>query len=362
MKKISLITTDNKQIDFTCEVNESVIDAAKRNGVYLQYQCNQGTCGSCIAKTTNKNNIKLSGYDKNILNEQDIKSGKVLLCCTQAVDDAVFSLPYPACLIGSQEPHERTAKISKITKLNNNTYYLLLKLEEHPDYGISFDFEPGQFVYLTIPGTNASRPYSIANAPGFTGELEFYIKLRNGGVFSTFLTEKASTEMELIIRGPFGNFILHDNGIKHRLFIAGGCGLASIMSMLRKMAEWQEPHPVTLVFGVWNEKELFALEEIKNLMQSLPKIDINICVNKELTKSSELSEPTILPIYNGDILSSISDIINLKDIKPDVYICGSSGLVNACRNFCLDNSINDKYIYFEHFAPVEFKDRACSIS
>lgn len=355
MKRISLITSDNEKLVFNCEPGETVINAAKRNGLYLQAQCNQGTCGSCLASTTNKNNIKLSGYDKDILNEQDIASGKTLLCCTQILEDITFSLPYPRCLINDNEPQERTATISELDKLNEDTYRLLLQLEDHPDYGLSFDFEPGQFVQLTIPGANESRPYSLANAPGFSGNLEFYIKYRQGGLFSSFLEKQAIKGMKLSVKGPFGSFVLHDNGIKHRLFIAGGCGLASIISMLRRMSDWQDPHPVTLLFGVWNKDELFAIDEIKKLTETLPNINIKICVKQGLMESINL------PTHNGDILSAIPDLINLNSVQPDVYICGSSGLVNACREFCLKNNINNSYIYFEHFAPMQFKDKACAI-
>lgn len=355
MKRISLITSDNKQLDFNCETEETVIDAAKRNGFYLQAQCNQGTCGSCIASTTNINTIKLSGYDKDILTDKDIISGKTLLCCTQVLDNTTFSLPYPRCLINDNAPQERMAVISKITKLNKDTYCLVLQLDDHPEYGLSFDFEPGQFVQLGIPNTDVTRPYSLANAPGFSGELEFYIKHRNGGLFSNFLKNNANAGMKLSVNGPFGSFILHDNGIKHRLFIAGGCGLASILSMLRRMSDWQEPHPVTLLFGVWNKDELFSLDEIKKLSKSLPNINVKICINQGPTESIDL------PTHNGDILSAIPDSIDLNSIQPDVYICGSSGLVNACKEFCLQNKVNSSYIYFEHFAPTQFRDKSCSI-
>lgn len=355
MKRISLITSDNKELEFDCGLDETVVDAAKRNGFYLQAQCNQGSCGSCLASTANKKNIKLSGYDKDILSEQDMESGKTLLCCTQVLDDVIFTLPYPRCLINDAEPQERIATISKINKLNHDTYHLLLQLDDHPEYGLSFDFEPGQFVQLTIPNADESRPYSLANSPGFTGELEFYIKLRDGGLFSNFLQNLASTGMKITVKGPLGSFMLHDNGIKHRLFIAGGCGLASIMSMLRRMVDWQEPHPITLLFGVWNDTDLFALDDIEKLTQLLPNINTRICINKITSKQINL------PVHNGDILSAIPNLINLKDEQPDVYICGSSGLVNACKEFCINNKINSSNIYFEHFSPTQFKDKACTI-
>ncbi|MFK7823861.1 MAG: FAD-binding oxidoreductase [Oligoflexales bacterium] len=343
MPKVSLISSDNQKVEFDCSFDETVVDAAEKAGYYLQAQCNQGSCGACLAQSSKPKDFFLSSYDKDILNNLDISSGKTLLCRTQVVTDTTFTLPYPRSLICENAPQKREASISKIEILNPNTRLLVLQLHEHSEFGLGFDFEPGQFANINIPNTDISRPYSMGNAPGFTGELEFYIKLRKNGKFSTFLEEKSSIGQAITLEGPHGSFILHDNGLKPRLFIAGGCGLASVLAMLRRMAEWQDPQPVTLLFGVWQQEELFALEEIKALNETIPQLNVRIFV------AEAQSESCSFPIESSSLIDALKLIINKKTTNTDVYICGSSGLVNTCKDYCLSQDVDERNIYFEHF-------------
>jgi len=344
MSTVSLLTTDEQQVEFSCEADETIVAAAKRQGYYLQAQCQQGSCGACVATTTDRDNILLNGYDSQVLSEQDLSQGKVLLCCTTVSADTQFQLPYSRNLISDCAPQRRDATIAKIEALNADTYRLILQLDEHPDFGLGFDFEPGQFAQLFIPGTEICRPYSMAIAPGFTGELEFFIKIRKGGAFSTFLSEQAVVDMPLSLEGPFGSFMLSDNGFKPRLFIAGGCGLASTLSMLRRMAEWQESHPATLLFGVWNQHELFALPEIKALCQELPQLDVKICITE-----GDLPESVELPMYSGSLLKVLAGWVDEEKVKSDVYICGSTGLINSTKAYCLEQGFEENAIYYEYF-------------
>ncbi|MCF6768335.1 2Fe-2S iron-sulfur cluster binding domain-containing protein [Thiotrichales bacterium 19S11-10] len=345
MAKISIKTSDGQILEFVSRADETVVAAAKRHGYYLQIQCNQGTCGVCLAKAENRDAISLSGYDKDILNDEDINSGKVLLCCTKVTEDASFLLPYPKSLIRDGELKKRKAIITRLDDLNIDTKHLVLKLDDDPVFGLGFDFEPGQFVQIFMPNTTVCRPYSIANAPGFSGELEFYIKLREGGVFSQFLSDRASIGISVDIYGPSGNFILHDNGLKPRIFVAGGCGLASILSMLRRMAEWQDSHPVMLLFGVWRKEELFALDEIEKIKQLLPQLVVKICVADGVVDS--LNSPFL--VESGSIIDVLSLVSNDISLDSDIYICGSPQLINASKIFFELCGLSKDYIYHEHF-------------
>ena len=75
-----------------------------------------------------------------------------------------------------------------------------------------------------------------------------------------------------------GDFALAENGLRPRWFIAGGTGLAPLLSMLRRMAEWGDPQPARLFFGVTRYEEVFAEEQLAALACVLPDFRTDIVV------------------------------------------------------------------------------------
>lgn len=96
-------------------------------------------------------------------------------------------------MVRFEKTPEREAEIVAKTFLTKDTVKLDLQLLPDEDDNLSLDFEPGQFMGLHIPGNEdgAKRAYSLANAPNWDGSLEFLIKLRQNGQFSTFLETTA---------------------------------------------------------------------------------------------------------------------------------------------------------------------------
>jgi ferredoxin-NADP reductase len=235
---------------------------------------------------------------------------------------------------------EREATIISIVHLTADTVKLDLQLLPDEEDNLSLDFEPGQFVQLAIPDSDIKRPYSLTNAPNWDGTLEFLIKLRPQGKFSTFLSDKAAPGMKLSLEGPLGWFTLHDNGLRPRYFVAGGCGVASIMSMIRRMAEWQEPHQAKLFFGVWREEEVFYQQELADLAAEYPNFQYQICV----FEASESWQG-----YRGSVVTALLETLKATDSKPDIYICGSTGLVESVVKAVKAFGINEDELIYERF-------------
>lgn len=94
----------------------------------------------------------------------------------------------------------------------------------------------GQYitVSLEIGGSRHTRCYSPANAEGAT-IIELTIGRHAGGRVSTYLYEHARPGMVLGISASDGDFVLPDERPRQILFVAGGSGIAPIMSMLRTL-------------------------------------------------------------------------------------------------------------------------------
>lgn len=128
-------------------------------------------------------------------------------------------------------------------------------------------FEPGQFAWLSFgqhPIRLAEHPFSIASAPG-SEELEFAIK--ELGDFTSKIGE-LSPDTCVYVDGPYGAFSIdRQPQAKGFVFIAGGAGIAPILSMIRAMAARGDLRPAVLFYGNRNlqrtayRAELAALAE-----------------------------------------------------------------------------------------------------
>ena len=340
--KIQLHTSDGQSLSFNGSDEEDLVGSAAKENIYLNAQCKAGSCGACVAHC-DEGSIALDQYSNDALSDEDRATGHVLLCCTTPKSDLKLSLPYRYSAIRFEETPIREAEIVAKTYLTKDTVKLDLQLLPDEDENLSLDFEPGQFMEITVPDEPLEkRAYSLANAPNWDGSLEFIIKLRENGKFSTFLDKTAEVGMKLTLEGASGTFMLHDTGLLPRFFVAGGCGLASIISMLRRMAEWQEPQPCKLFFGVWQEDEVFFKEEIENLAAEYPNLDYQICV----TNASDDWQG-----YKGSAVQAFEAALKASLEKPDVYVCGSPSLIDGIAAVAEPLGIDKSDLIYERFLP-----------
>ncbi len=66
---------------------------------------------------------------------------------------------------------------------------------------------------------------------------------------SQWLTRQARPGDRLILSGPMGSFYLR-HGERPLLMLAGGTGLAPLLSMLETLQAQNSSRPVTLLYGV----------------------------------------------------------------------------------------------------------------
>ena len=101
---------------------------------------------------------------------------------------------------------------------------------------------------ITIPGTEETRSFSMANTNSRDGRLEFVIKVYPDGLFSHFLDTTLQVGDRLELTGPYGVFTLRE-GDDDLVFIGGGAGMAPILSLLRSMAERGLTRKATYYYG-----------------------------------------------------------------------------------------------------------------
>lgn len=339
--QIDLVLQDGEHLIFYATENKPVLQAAAEAGWLLPALCQEGGCGSCRAACT-EGIYYLNTHSVSALSKEAAQHREVLLCRLHAQSDLILQAPFDKKAVQTEQPVIREAQITEKQDLGGQTIRLLLTLQPDADGDQSANFEAGQFVQLNLPGTSVWRAYSLSNIANWSGEFELLIRLQPNGLFSTWLAEKATVGQTLSLRLPQGGFTLKDNGLRPRWFVGGGTGLAPLLSMLRHMAEWQDPQPTRLYFGVNTEADLFDLRCLDDLKEQLPALKIYICIWQP---SASWKGLTGTPV---DFL--LSDLKACSSF-PDLYLCGPSGLIEAAHAAARTVGLPETQIMSERFLP-----------
>ncbi|MFA8363064.1 2Fe-2S iron-sulfur cluster-binding protein, partial [Burkholderia ubonensis] len=245
--QIEITTRDGQPFGFACEDGQDLLTAAAEAGITLPSQCRRGSCGACHATVADGDyDLQAHGIDALPVGQP----GAILMCRTTPRSDLRVVAPYDHTKVLLQPVPVRIARIAALDMVADQTMRVELQVEPDDANGSAVEFEAGQFAELEVPGSGVRRPFSLANTSNWEGRLEFLIRLRPDGWFSTYLRERAQPGDPLTVRAPMGGFGLFAESLRPRWFVAGGTGLAPILSMLRRMAEYQEMIDARLFFGV----------------------------------------------------------------------------------------------------------------
>jgi len=336
---VRLNTRDGQSILFACGEDENLIEAAARADITLPSTCLSGNCGTCSG-TCSKGKYELGKHSEDALSPEAAKEGGILMCCTHPKGDLEVDVPADLAHITAGPVPELECEVTALEDLGGQVVRLELKALSG-----GATFEPGQYMELVIPGTTTSRAYSLSNAPNWDGTLEFLIRLQPDGKFSTWLKDTASVGDHIHARGPQGSFVLQAGSLNPRRFVAGGTGLAPMLSMLRQMAAFGEMNDAHLYLGVNTEDDLFGQTQLDDLKTLLPNLRIDVCVWKASGGWTGFSG-TPADALKRDLAADMA-----QGLDPETYLCGPPGLVDATEHAATDLGLPLANIYSEKFLP-----------
>jgi predicted ferric reductase len=138
-----------------------------------------------------------------------------------------------------------------------------------PKQGEAIDFAPGQFVWLNVgrsPFSLRENPFSIASAPGEKKHLSFVIK--EAGDFTRGIGRIAPSTIAHV-DGPHGNLTIGNRAGAGIALIAGGVGIAPLLSILRELCRTKETRPIVLLYGNRLQEQIVYAEELAEMQGEL---------------------------------------------------------------------------------------------
>lgn len=329
------VEPDGKQ--FSIKPDEHILDAALRSGVPLKYGCRHGNCSSCKYLVTD-GEVDYGNASPYSLSNAERDEGWVLLCCATALDDLEIQddRVFDDRQLPVLTPTEQGGEVLGVDELTPTLRRLRIRTEQ------PITFYAGQFLEVAVPGAEDQwRSYSVASAPGVAPELEFVVKVIDGGAFSGQLdTLEPGTVVR--VRGPFGTGYLRA-GERPVLLVATGSGISPILSILEHAASTDDRRPFTFFYGARVADELPSERRIGELRDLL-----------DLTYHPVLSKPTPQCDWSGPP-SRVTTAVQRRvgDGTPyDAYLCGKPEMCDAVTALLEAKGTPEETIFSDKFFPA----------
>jgi propane monooxygenase reductase subunit len=332
MGKTHTVRFEPVGIEMEADEDETVLNAAFRQGIMLMHGCKEGQCSACKSFLLD-GEVDLDRYSTFALPDFEEAEGWTLLCRAHAYSDLEVELINydEEVLHGATPPRTLATTVEAVEPLTADIWFLRLRPEK------PLEFKPGQYVDIAIPGTDEHRSFSMANTDAQT--LEFMIKQYPGGRLSGLLADGSIRPGDtLAVTGPYGVFTLRHSSPRRLLFIGGGAGMAPILSLLRSMKETGSEREATYYYGARTEVDLFHRDELADLPCAFVPA---------------LSEDSDGWAGEAGLITDVVDRLEGDLTEVDAYLCGPPPMVDAAIALLEARGVPEAHIYFDKFTTTE---------
>ena len=327
---------------FSCEADETILDAALRQGVNLPYGCRDGGCGACRAKVAS-GQVDHGAARAGVLSAAERDEGMALLCCASARSDLLIA---GRELSAAQRLPAKTlpARIERLERMAPDVMLMELKLPASE----RLQFLAGQYIEILLKD-GRRRAFSLANAPHDDARLQLHIRHLPGGVFTEQVFGAMKVRDMLRFNGPHGSFFVRDESPKPIVLVAGGTGFAPIKSIVEHLVAEGSARPMTVYWGGRTRADLYLL-----------------ALGERWAAAGIRFVPVLSDALAGDDWQGRGGLVHraVMDDYPDlsghqVYACGSPAMIAAARrDFVGQCHLPDDEFFADSFAVANDKATA----
>ncbi len=310
------ITVQPSGRQFNAASDETLLDAALRQGLTLPHGCKDGACGSCKGKVLS-GTVDHGKSQEHALKADERAAGMALYCCATAKSDLVIECRQLGAL-NDIPVKTLPSRIEKLVRLAPDVIEIHLRLPASE----RLQFRAGQYIDILLKD-GKKRSFSLANAPQDDSLLELHIRHVPGGLFTDQVFSTMKPRDILRFNGPHGSFYLREESSKPMILIAGGTGFAPIKAIVEHAIARQSTRPMFVYWGAKARVDLYQNDLPASWEATHPSIHY----------IPVLSEPAADDNWTGRTgfvhRAVMADFPDLSGYQ--VYACGSPAMIEVTR-------------------------------
>ena len=307
------VTVQPSGHEFLVEGNDTVLEAALRSGIPLNYGCSNGNCGDCKVRLLSGQITKVHPHDFS-LKESEKANGEFLMCSYSPVTDIVIE----ANVAGAEDIPQQSvpAKVKSVEVINEHIAALHLLAPRSQ----RLRFLAGQYVTLNADGIEGD--YYVASCPCEDRHIEVHVR-RDSRPFARRAFESLGKEDPIRITGPHGEFTIKLDSRRAAIFVAWGDAFAPIKSLIQ--------HAMSL--EVAETMHLSWIDDGLGLYQD------NLC----RAWADAYDNFLYMPLSHTDAIDDLADSILAPHdslARTDIYAAGPANLLNALKEAALKRGLS----------------------
>lgn len=302
--------------EFSCETDDTILDAAMRNGISLPYGCKNGACGSCKGKLVS-GQVSHRRHQAQALTDEEESKGGTLFCCATPHSDLVIEARE---VLGMNEfpARKMPARVAKMERYGPDVMVLSLQLPANE----RLRYRAGQYIDI-IQKNGQRRSYSLANPPHLDEQLSLHLRHLPGGIMTDHVFGGMKERDILRFEGPLGSFFLREDSDKPIILLASGTGFAPIKAVIEHAIHLQSTRPMTLYWGGRRPHDLYMHTQCEQWANSLPGFKYIPVISDALPEDNWIGR-------NGFVHQAVID--DFPDMSGyQVYACGAPIVVDSAK-------------------------------
>jgi Na+-transporting NADH:ubiquinone oxidoreductase subunit F len=142
--------------------------------------------------------------------------------------------------------------------------------------------------------------------------------------------------------GPYGEFYLNEDPSVEIVCVGGGCGMAPIKNIIYTIYDRWPDRSCWLFFGCRTTRDVFYLEQLKQLSQEHPNFHVVYALSDELGENEQWDGET------GFIHLSVDKHLE-TGVKRQAFLCGPPPMIEAVTRVLEEKGLRSEDIFYDEF-------------
>ena len=321
--------------EFACAPGDTLLRAAQRAGLGFPYECNVGSCGNCKFELQ-EGKLATAWLEAPALSDKDRQRKRHLGCQAQPMSDCLIKLRTMERYAPPHRPQRAGAVLEAVRAITHDIS------EFHFVLDMPFAFEAGQYALAWLPGVTGPRAYSMSNVADGSGVCHFQVRRVPGGQGSAALFA-LQPGARIKIDGPYGMAWLKREVARDILCLAGGSGLAPMISIAR--GAMTEPsladRQLHFIYGGRTPADLCG----RDMLEALPGYGQRLHYSAFISTPQDDSAGHPVGFVHEAALQLLGE--RLRDLE--VYFAGPPLMATAVQRMLLDAGVPPAQQHFDQF-------------